>query len=110
LQQVEVDEVEQAIGAAIKQLPPQQQKQVVNARMLAGTKTAVVHRLPPTGAVRTITGPQPIARTGKLHAIKGGPATRKMARDAAQMKALCAASNNAPNGLPKVCATAVPHP
>ena len=110
LQQVEVDEVEQAIGAAIKQLPPQQQKQVVNARTLAGTKTAVVHPLPSTGAVRTITGPQPIARTGKLHAIKGGPATRKMARDAAQMKALCAASNNAPAGLPKVCATAVPHP
>jgi len=34
------------------------------------------------------------------YAVKAVPATEKIARDAAQMRALCAASNNAPAGLP----------
>jgi hypothetical protein len=109
---VEVDEIENVLGAAISQVPEAQRGQVEKARILEGTMTAVVHPLPPTGAVRILAQPPPALRTAtKLHAIKAGPATQKMARDAAQMKALCAATKNAPAGLPaNVCATAVPHP
>src|SRR5206468_11055740 len=101
---VEADEVEHLIRAAINQLPAAQRPQVEKARILAGTQTVAVHRLSSTRLVRRITQPPPVARIARLHAIKAGPATRKLARDMAQMRALCAASHNAPAGLPaSVC-------
>ncbi|HTC96072.1 MAG TPA: hypothetical protein VK699_21700, partial [Terriglobales bacterium] len=101
----ETDEVEQKIRAAINQLPPAQQQQVQKARIIEGTRAAVVHRLPPTGPVRKITAPPVSLRIARLHAINGGPALRKAARDAAQMRALCAATHNAPAGLPAAVCT-----
>jgi len=100
----EVDEIEHQLAAAVNPLPPAQRQQVEKARVIAGARAAQVHRLPSTGAVRKMLEPPAIARIGELHAIKGGPATQKMQRDAAQMRALCTATRNAPAGLPSnVC-------
>ena len=76
------------------------------ARVLPNAKTAVVHALPKAGKVESIAQPPrlAVARIAKPHAIKGGAAVRKAARDDAQVKALCAATNNAPADLPaSVC-------
>jgi hypothetical protein len=95
----EVDEVEHRIQATINRLTPSQRLEVQRARAVAAAHPAV-HRLPPAGPARMITAPPAIARVSRLHAIKAGPATRKAERDAAQMHALCAATNNVPAGLP----------
>jgi hypothetical protein len=105
--EVETDNVERMIQTAVQKLPDERRPTVQKARTLAGAPTAAVHRLAPTGPVRKITERPAIARVVKLHAISGGPANQKLARDAAQIKALCAASNNAPAGLPaNVCTPA----
>ena len=102
--EVGVDGSEQLLSTAINAVPDAQREQVKQARVLPGVKPAIVHPLPPTGPVKMMTEMPAVARLAKLHAIKGGPAQQKLARDAAQMKALCAASNNAPSGLPpSVC-------
>jgi hypothetical protein len=93
------DEPEARIGAAIVQLKAPQQLQVQNARVIAGTQPAV-HRLAPIGPVKIMAQPPVTPKVLDRHAIDAGPATRKMQRDAAQMRALCAATNNAPTGLP----------
>jgi orotidine-5'-phosphate decarboxylase len=77
---------------------------VKQARVLPGTKAVTVHPLPPTGPAKMITEAPKVLRVEKLHAIKGGTAQQKLARDAAQLKAICVATNNAPTGLPaSVC-------
>src|SRR6266849_3205663 len=99
----EVDEVEHSLQAAISRLPTAQREQVRKARAIAGARPAV-HRLTAGGTVRVITVPPGRPRISRLHAIKGGLASRKAQRDAAQIHALCAATNNAPAGLPvEVC-------
>ncbi len=103
-----VDEVEQMIAAAASQLPPDKQKAIAAARVLPGIQAAVVHPLPPGGPVQIITQRPPVARVAKPHAIKAGPAIQKQARDDAQMKALCAASDNKPAGLTLPLCTANP--
>jgi hypothetical protein len=104
----EDDEVEQKIEAAVKQLSPDQRAEVAKARAVAPGAQVATHRLGPGGPVKTITAPPPIMRISRLHAIKAGPATIKTERDAVQMRALCAAANNAPSGLPPgVCKSAV---
>jgi hypothetical protein len=98
--QGEADEVEHKIEAAIDKLQPSQRQQVEKARVIVGARLAVVHQLPPTGPVRKLAEPPAIARIGGLHGTKVGPATQKAERDAAQMRALCAATHNAPTSLP----------
>jgi hypothetical protein len=99
------DDVEQKVNASVKQLTPQQQQQIKAARhnAVAGPKPAG-HHLAAGPPARRITS-WPVLRTaGKMHAIKAGPATRKQQRDAAEVKALCAQTKNAPPGLPaNVC-------
>jgi len=103
----EADEVEHGIAAAMNQLTPAQRQQVEQASVIAVTPPAV-HRLPPTGPVQRITAPPARVRIGRLHAIKAGPAVQKLARDAAQIHALCAVTHNAPAGLPaSVCTSNV---
>jgi hypothetical protein len=98
------DEVEHQIAKAIRQLPPADQATVTRARRVPVTRPIVTHRLAPTGPVRKLSQAPRVARVGRLHAIKGGPAMRKLARDAAQMHAICAATQNKPQGLPpEVC-------
>lgn len=95
----EIDEVEHRLQAATNQLAPLQRREVEKARAVVGARPAV-HRLPPGGPAHKITAPPAVARISRLHAIKAGPATGKAGRDAAQMRALCAATHNAPAGLP----------
>ncbi|HET8925826.1 MAG TPA: hypothetical protein VFN26_22775 [Candidatus Acidoferrum sp.] len=103
----EADEVEHSLQAAINRLPAEQRLEVQKARAIAGVRPAV-HRLPPGGPARRITAPPAIPRISRLHAIKAGPATQKAQRDAAQMRALCAATHNAPAGLPaNICTSNV---
>jgi hypothetical protein len=94
-----VDEVEHSLQAAVRQLPPAQRELVQKARAI-GSAHRVVHRLTAGGPVRIITALPGRPRMSRLHAIKAGPAVRKAQRDAAQIHALCAATNNAPAGLP----------
>jgi hypothetical protein len=98
--EVGADESEDLIGSAIEKLPEARRVEVEKARLLRGTKAPVLHPLPKAGTVGRMSGPPSVARRGKPHAIKAGPAARKAARDGAQVKALCAATNNAPQGLP----------
>jgi hypothetical protein len=96
----EADEIEHKLAAAIVQLAQPQRKQVKHARVIVGSRIAATHILPPTGPVRMLRTPLAIARVGGLHAIQVGPASRKEARDLAEIRALCTATNNAPAGLP----------
>ena len=99
------DEAEHKLRAAIDQLPAGKRKQVEQARIIPGTKAVVVRRLPSTGPAKKATQP-PIAKlqSAKPHAISLGPATQKIQRDTAQMRALCAATANKPAGLsPEAC-------
>ena len=98
-------DIADAIGSAVAKLPSASQSQVRQARSLTSAKVQV-HALASPGPVKIISEPPP-APPIKARAVKIGTATDKLARDAAQMKALCAASNNAPAGLPAgVCKTA----
>jgi hypothetical protein len=96
------DEIEKKIAAAIAELTPAQQRQMKNAR---GTRVTKSGPQPAKTAFAVVKLVQPPAAAAvAMHALNGGPASRKLQRDAAQMKALCAASHNAPAGLPvKVC-------
>jgi hypothetical protein len=69
----EADEIEHAIGSAIDQLPSSLRQQAKKARAIPG-------------------------QFGGLPPINGSPAIQKAERDAAQMRALCAATHNAPRG------------
>ncbi len=98
------NEAEDRIAAAISKLPPAQQGPLKNARGTPVTKNAQ-QPAKKTMTVEKMVRP-PAVPSVAMHAVSGGTATRKLQRDAAQMKALCAASNNAPAGLPaKACQT-----
>ena len=100
----EDDEVEKMIEASLSRLPLATQQQIRKARATVATLRPVMHRLPPGPPAQIITTRPQVRRAIRLHAIKAGPATRKLQRDAAVIHALCSATNNAPAGLPaKVC-------
>jgi hypothetical protein len=99
------DEPEDKIRAAFKQLTPAQQAQVKTASVIAAAPPPVLQRLAATGPVKMVTQPPVTVKVLDRRALKSGPATRKLLRDAAQIRALCSATNNAPAGLPpSVCA------
>jgi hypothetical protein len=102
------DEVEHMFSASISKLPAQQQVLIKNSRTIPSTPV-VLHRLAVPGPIKMVTTP-PLtgvrAQSTGHAAVTGraGTANRKLARDAAQMAALCKATNNAPQGLPpEVC-------
>jgi hypothetical protein len=107
----ENDEVEDMMRAALNKLTPAERNNVLKARNIAVTHPATTHRSTPTGPILELKA-APV-REKKIvvarRAIKAGPATRKAQRDAAQIKALCAATHNAPSGLPAtVCKPTTP--
>ena len=108
---VETDEVEQDLASAAKKLTPIQLQQIKKSVAIV-RKSPKVHTLQPVKEIRQITEPPAVARIAQPHAIKGGPATDKLGRDAARMRALCEVTHNAPAGLPaQVCKTKpVSHP
>jgi hypothetical protein len=96
------DEVEQMIETALRKLPSSQRLQVGRARGAAPPHLVENHISPVIGPLlelkqAPVQQKKPVA---VRYAVKAVPATEKIARDAAQMRALCAASNNAPAGLP----------
>jgi hypothetical protein len=94
----ETDEIENAVGAAVDQLPAEQRREIEKA--LPVIERPIVHTTPLAGgAIPVITMP-PSARTAPSRAINAGPATTKLRRDAAFMHAFCAATHGAPAGLP----------
>lgn len=95
----EVDEVETRIRAAEIRIAPAQRQSVQLARAVDATGPAV-HRLPRGTPVQKIAVRPSAVKLARAHAISAGTATAKLERDAAQIHALCAASNNAPVGLP----------
>ncbi len=99
------DEVETLISAAIAKLPTAAQPLVKKARIMPVTTPLVTHPMQPTKSVKKLASPPPVPQLGKPHAIKAAAATRKLQKDAAQIKALCAAANNAPAGLPAAACT-----
>jgi hypothetical protein len=99
------DQTEEKLEAAIEHLAPAERQTVEKARIIQSPRLAS-HQLPPGGKVE-IFEKAPLAEIATLSAQKHAPvagpigrANRKLARDAAQARALCAASNNAPYGLP----------
>jgi hypothetical protein len=93
------DEADHVFRKAIEQLSPAQRQELVKASTAAGGPVRATHRLAP-GTLRRITAAPAVRRTGQMRAIKAGPATEKNARDRAVIHALCAATRNAPAGLP----------
>ena len=94
---------EHKLEAAVTRLPQQQRTRIQKARAILSTPVAV-HPLA-RGSFQMLTAPPVTVNAisaGQHAPIAGsaGSATRKLARDAAQMRALCEATNNAPAGLP----------
>ncbi|HVS82415.1 MAG TPA: hypothetical protein VHE60_11850 [Pyrinomonadaceae bacterium] len=101
------DDAERRIRAAIDQLPPPQRRQVNLARTVARTRTEM-HPLPPVGPARRVIAFAAAPRAAVRLGAKGPVATRKLERDAAQIRALCAAFSNSPPGLPASVCTSAP--
>jgi hypothetical protein len=98
------NEAEQKLEASLAHLPPQTQQQIQKARATIAPVRLAMHPLPPGAPAQIITARPQVRLAVRLHAIKAGPATRKLQRDAAVIHAVCSATNNAPAGLPaKVC-------
>ena len=94
---------EHKLEAAVTRLPQQQRTRIQKARAILSTPVAV-HPLA-RGSFQMLTAPPVTVNAisaGQHAPIAGsaGSATRKLARDAAQMRALCEATNNSPAGLP----------
>lgn len=95
----DIDEAEHKILAAVNQLPAAQRTTIQKARAGVSAR-AVMHALPPGGAAQRVTT-IPAAQLMNLRLdARAGTAAAKQQRDAAQIRALCAATNNAPAGLP----------
>jgi hypothetical protein len=105
----EIDEAEHKILAAVGQLPPAQQKEIQKARASASVRAAL-HPLPQGGPAQKITTSPAVPRINLRLDARAGAAAPKRERDAAQMKALCAATNNAPAGLPAQACDAASSP
>jgi hypothetical protein len=101
------DEEKDNLEIAVRNLPEADRKKVIQAR--AHASPAIHARLPTESAKESGTKRPPQgALAGNHSPVAGpvGPAARKNARDAAQIKALCEASHGKPFGLPTtICST-----
>jgi hypothetical protein len=100
------DDSERRIRAAINQLPVPQQREVKLARSVARTRLELRPLPPVAPARRVMIAARPASAV--LLGSKGARATQKLERDAAQIRALCAAFSNAPPDLPASVCTAPP--
>jgi hypothetical protein len=101
------DEPERRLRAAVDRLPAAQRQQVAAARASAAPARRTLIRLTPGGPARRMTA-LAAAPTGAVRlGAKGAVATRKLARDLAQLRALCAASGDSLLAMPRsVCTRA----
>jgi hypothetical protein len=93
----ESGEIEAQLASTASQLTDAQLKSVQAARPPVAPRT--VHELPP-GKVQTVSALPVTVRTVSIKTYNAGPATEKVARDKANIKALCSVTHNAPPGLP----------
>ena len=98
------DDAESRLATAVEHLPAEKRMAVQKSRAIATTAMPALHKLGRGGRVGELKAANGIIliSPGTRGAVSraGGKASRKLARDAAQMQAICAASNNAPYGLP----------
>jgi hypothetical protein len=99
----EVNEVEHRIDAAMRQLSAEKRRDVERAGDSGQPRRRAIHRLASGGPVKKMGAAPRIPRPARHHAIQAGRATRKLERDAALIRALCAATNDAPAGLANMC-------
>src|SRR5262249_35709664 len=98
----QVNEIEHTLQNTVSQLTREQRQSVTTARPPIRARPGI-HQLP-AGTVQIVSAVPRNVRHTQPHALKAGPATIKNNRDGALVKALCAATNNAPPGLPaEVC-------
>lgn len=102
------DDSEKRIREAIDQLAPAQRLQVELARAVE-RKRLELHPLT-VGAARRVAAGVAAPRVAVRLGTKGPVATRKLERDAAQIRALCAAYSNSPPGLPASACTSPARP
>jgi len=107
------DDIESKLDAFVSRLPARERTLIQDARAIPSPRVAT-HRLAMSGPMRILAAPPATGvlaeSTGPHEPVAGraGPATRKLARDAAEMRALCAATDHAPSKLPpEVCGTNV---
>jgi len=99
------------LATTIRKLTPAQRALIAKASVIPPGRPVVMHQLAapaPVQVLKELPAEEKVKPTA-MRAIRVGPATRKNLRDAAQMRAVCAATKNAPPGLPpSVCLAAVP--
>lgn len=96
--EVEADEAEHGVKAAVDQLTPAQRQAILEARAPPAVQPDV-RPLPMIGPIQLITARTKI-EIGGLEAIKAGPATQKAAQYEAQWRTLCAVTHDASPGFP----------
>jgi hypothetical protein len=97
----ETDEVEHKLLEIVNKLPQAQRQAVLSARTSVRRN---LHPLSRSGPARVVMSPPPFPRIAVDFATRATMAKEKLARDTAQIRALCAATNNAPPDLPaEVC-------
>jgi hypothetical protein len=104
----EADDIERKLAVAAQRLQPALRDKVGAARLSLAFPRAATHRLASGGPALLAPARPILARPRfvlKPHAVSVGEATQKLARDAAMAHELCAATNNAPFGLPKELCT-----
>jgi hypothetical protein len=102
---VDIDDEAEPVREAINRLPPGKRRQVEKARHVGEGKPLKLHKLPPVAPATEVKELAALPSAAVRLGNKGELATRKIARDAAQLRALCEVWNGSPPGLPPdVCA------
>jgi len=108
----ETEDLDDKLGKTILKLTPAQRALISKASVIPAGQRVVMHQLAapaPVQVLKELPAEDKQVKPAVMRAIRVGPATRKNLRDAAQMRALCAATKNAPPGLPpSVCLADVP--
>lgn len=101
-----------SLAKTISKLTPAQRALIAKASVIPAGHPVATHQLAapaPVQVLKELPAEEKQVKPTLTRAVRVGPATRKNLRDAAQMRALCAATKNAPPGLPPaVCVAAAP--
>jgi hypothetical protein len=101
-----------SLAQAISKLTPAQRALMAKASVIPAGRPVAMHQLAapaPVQVLKELPAEDKQVKPAVMRSIRVGPATRKNLREAAQMRALCAATKNAPPGLPPaVCVAGVP--
>jgi len=108
----DTEDLDDKLATTIAKLTPAQRALISKASVIPAGHAVAMHQLAapaPVQVLKELPAEEKQVKPAVMRAIRVGPATRKNLRDAAQMRAVCAATKNAPPGLPpSVCVAAVP--